>query len=129
MEIYERIRDLRKNYLHLSQTEFANRLGVSRSVISNVELNVLAQPDQKLSLYKLICREFNIREEWLLHGEGEMQGPEEDEIAVVAAEILMKGRDDPLYDLIIDIARDYQQMSPSDRKVVQDAIARIRAKK
>lgn len=68
MEIYERIRDLRKNNLHLSQTEFGERLGVSRSVIKNIEANVLARPDQKMSLYKLICSEFGVNEDWLLNG-------------------------------------------------------------
>ena len=68
MEIYERIRELRKAHLHLSQTEFGERLGVSRSVINNIELNALARPDQKLSLYKLICSKFNVNEEWLLNG-------------------------------------------------------------
>lgn len=68
MELYERIRDLRKNYLHLSQTEFGDKLGVSRSVIKNIELNALAKPDQKLSLLKLICKEFSVNEEWLMNG-------------------------------------------------------------
>ena len=68
MEAFERIRDLRKNHLHLNQTEFGERLGVSRSVIKNIELNALARPEQKLSLIKLICSEFNVNEEWLLDG-------------------------------------------------------------
>ena len=68
MELHERIKELRKNYLHLSQTDFGERLGVSRSVINNIERNVLARPDQKLSLMKLICSEFNVNEEWLLNG-------------------------------------------------------------
>lgn len=68
VEIYERIRELRKNHLHLSQTEFGDRLGVSRSVIKNIELNVLARPEQKLSLIKLICKEFSVNETWLLNG-------------------------------------------------------------
>lgn len=68
METYERIRELRKNHLHMSQTEFGKKLGVSRSVINNIELNALARPDQKLSLYKLICSKFNVNEEWLLNG-------------------------------------------------------------
>lgn len=68
MEVYERIRELRKNHLHLSQTEFGKRVGVSRSVINNIESNVLARPDQKLSLMKLICKEFSVNEEWLLNG-------------------------------------------------------------
>lgn len=68
MEMYERIRELRKSYLKMSQTDFGEALGVSRSVIKNIELNALARPDQKLSLIKLICKEFNVNEEWLLNG-------------------------------------------------------------
>ena len=68
MEVYERIRELRKNHLRLSQTDFGDRLGVSRSVIKNIELNALARPDQKLSLIKLICKEFSVNEDWLLNG-------------------------------------------------------------
>lgn len=68
VEIYERIRELRKNHLRMTQTDFGDRLGVSRSVIKNIELNALARPDQKLSLIKLICKEFSVSEEWLLNG-------------------------------------------------------------
>lgn len=72
MEIHERIKLLRKNVLKMSQTAFGESLGVSRSVINNIELNALARPDQKLSLYKLICSKFNVSEKWLLDGVGEM---------------------------------------------------------
>ena len=68
MEMHDRIRELRKNHLHLSQTAFGERLGVSRSVINNIELNALARPDQKLSLIKLMCKEFSVSEDWLLNG-------------------------------------------------------------
>ncbi len=72
METYERIRILRKDYLKMNQTEFGEKLGVSRTVIKNIELNVLARPDQKMSLYKLICSEFGVNEDWLLNGTGDM---------------------------------------------------------
>lgn len=72
MEMHDRIRELRKSYLHLSQTEFGEKLGVSRSVIKNIELDALARPDQKLSLIKLMCKEFSVSEEWLLNGSGPM---------------------------------------------------------
>jgi len=68
LEIYERIKLLRKNHLKLSQTEFGERLGVSRSVINNIERDVLARPEQKASLYKLMCTVFNVNEDWLLNG-------------------------------------------------------------
>lgn len=68
MEMYERIRELRKEYLHLSQEKFGERLGVTRDVIKNIELNALKKPDQKEPLIRLICKEFDIREEWLRDG-------------------------------------------------------------
>ena len=71
MEVYERIRQLRKEILKLSQTDFGNRLGVNRDVINNIENNRLARPDQKLSLIKLMCKEFGVNEQWLLTGEGD----------------------------------------------------------
>lgn len=72
MEMHERIKILRKNHLNLSQEAFGARLGVSRSVINNIERNCLARPEQKLSLIKLMCKEFGVNEEWLHTGEGEM---------------------------------------------------------
>jgi len=68
MEMHDRIKALRKNYLNLSQEAFGQRLGVSRSVINNIERNALARPEQKLSLIRLMCKEFNVREEWILNG-------------------------------------------------------------
>lgn len=68
MEIYERIKYLRKDKLNLSQQAFGEKLGVSRSVINNIERNVLQRPEQKEPLYKLICKEFNISYLWLTEG-------------------------------------------------------------
>ena len=68
MEIYERIWELRKKHLRMSRSAFGERLGVNRDVINNIENNRLSRPEQKLSLYKLICSEFNVNEEWLLNG-------------------------------------------------------------
>lgn len=88
MEVYERIRILRKEVLKMSQEVFAERLGVSRSVIKNIELNALARPDQKLSLYKLICSEFNISENWLLNGTGDMYASNEAEYSALIDRVM-----------------------------------------
>ena len=77
-EIHERIKYFRKEGLHLSQTEFGEKLGVSRSVINNIERNVLSRPDQKTSLLKLVCHEFEINEKWLLSGIGPMYNNNDD---------------------------------------------------
>lgn len=72
MEMHERIKELRKKHLKLSQEAFGELLGVSRSVIKNIELNLLARPEQKLSLVRLMCKEFGVNEEWILNGTGPM---------------------------------------------------------
>lgn len=71
MKMHERIKKIRTDN-NMTQSEFAERLGVTRSVISNIELNRLAKPEQKTSLIKLISKEFNINEEWVHSGVGEM---------------------------------------------------------
>jgi DNA-binding XRE family transcriptional regulator len=68
MEIYERIRELRKNHLKMSMEAFGKCLGVSRDTINNIERNRLSRPEQKMPLYKLICSKFKVNEEWLLNG-------------------------------------------------------------
>lgn len=72
MDTFERIRHLRKMELKLSQESFGAKLGVSRSVVANIELNVLARPEQKEPLLRLICKTFNVSYEWLTTGEGEI---------------------------------------------------------
>ena len=74
LNIGERIEILRKD-LSMSRRVFGERLGVSESVIVNIEYDRLKRPVQKESLYKLICKEFNVNEEWLRTGNGEMFVP------------------------------------------------------
>lgn len=71
MNLNERIREVRKD-AKLNQTEFGERLGVSRSVIANIELdlNKTGVPD---NIIKLICLTFSINEDWLRTGKGEMK--------------------------------------------------------
>lgn len=64
----ERIIELRKA-LKLTQTEFGNRLGVGKTTISQIEHGINNITEQMI---KSICREFNVSEEWLRNGTGEM---------------------------------------------------------
>lgn len=88
MEIYERIRELRKKHLKMSMEVFGKCLGVSRDTINNIELNRLARPDQKMSLYKLICSEFGVSEEWLLNGTGDMWDNKEAEYGTLIDRVM-----------------------------------------
>lgn len=91
LNIGERIEILRKD-LSMSRRVFGERLGVSESVIVNIEYDRLKRPDQKESLYKLICKEFNVNEEWLRTGNGEMfiQLTRDQLITDFAADLIME---------------------------------------
>ena len=67
----ERIKELRKA-LGLTQQEFSERIGVKRNTIAQYESGRNAPIDAVVSL---ICREFNVSEDWLRTGEGEMFKP------------------------------------------------------
>lgn len=114
MEMYERIKDLRKNHLKLSQKAFGEQLGVSRSVINNIERNALARPDQKLSLIKLICREFSVNEDWLLYG-NEPMFVEPDTFSL---DEFVKQRG--ATDLELQIVKTYFDLDPDTRKMLVD---------
>lgn len=63
----ERIKKVRKA-LDLTQQEFADRIGMKRNSIALIEKGRNTS-DQTVFA---ICREFNVREEWLRNGTGEM---------------------------------------------------------
>lgn len=65
----ERIKEVRKAK-GLSQDEFGRRLGVTRGAVTNIELNKV---EPKPLFVDLICREFDVNEEWLRTGVGPMR--------------------------------------------------------
>ncbi len=68
----ERIKTLRKE-LHLTQQEFADKLGVSRNNIASYETGKSNLGDSVISL---IRREFNVNDIWLRTGEGSIFLPD-----------------------------------------------------
>ena len=63
----ERLKKLRKT-LDLTQQEFANKIGIARGNIGAYEVGKNAPSDAVISL---ICKQFNVDENWLRTGEGE----------------------------------------------------------
>ncbi len=64
----QRLKKLRKS-LDLTQQKFADRIGIARGNVGAYEVGKNAPSDAVISL---ICREFNVNEDWLRTGEGEM---------------------------------------------------------
>lgn len=82
----ERIKILRKK-LNLTQEDFGKKIGLKRNSLSQLENGVNNITDQ---VVLLICREFNVNEEWLKSGKGEMfvEMTRDEEISSFVGEIL-----------------------------------------
>ena len=64
----ERMRELRKS-LGFTQQEFADKLNIQRGSIAGYEVGRISPGNSTIAL---ICREFNVSENWLRNGEGDM---------------------------------------------------------
>ena len=87
----ERLKKLRKT-LDMTQQEFADRIGTKRNTIAKYETDTNVPSAAVISL---ICREFNVNEEWLREGKGEMfiQMTRDEEIAAFVAKALRTEED------------------------------------
>lgn len=111
----ERIKLLR-NTLGLTMEKFGNRLGVGKSAINKIEKGENNVSDQ---MFKAICREFNVNEEWLRNGTGEMFSLPEDETAALVYDLLENSNDE-FNQLILNIVRTYQQLQPDSKEVLKN---------
>ena len=87
----DRIKKIRKE-LDLTQQEFADRIGIKRNSLANYETGRNTPMD---AIITSICREFNVNEEWLRAGQGEMfkEQSQDEQIAAFVGNIL-KDEDD-----------------------------------
>ncbi len=116
----ERIKYLRKEIFKMSQDEFGNRIGISRSNVANIEIGRINITDRVLSD---ISSEFNVNEHWLRTGEGDMflTLPPEDEYIKAAAEISK----DPDDEIIRQIIIEYWKLNPEGKKHLKEFIHNI----
>lgn len=99
----DRIKDIRKS-LHMTQDEFATKIGLSRNFIAQVE-NGTKNPSERT--VSDICREFDVNEEWLRTGTGEMfiQKSKDEQIAEMLADIQISGDNNFKHRLISALAK------------------------
>lgn len=83
----ERLKQIR-NKENMTMEKFGNELGVTKAAISKLEKGERNLTNQMI---KAICERFNVREEWLRTGEGEMAyGKERNQIVAEFAADLIK---------------------------------------
>lgn len=108
LNLGERLKIARKSK-GLTQDRLAKKIGTSRGVITNIELNKTDMPQPLI--INALCNVLEITQEWLLNGTGEMNNSEEIRSSKVLSEIYSISQnlseDEQYY--ILDVIKTYQK--------------------
>lgn len=119
----ERIKQLRKS-LGMTLEQFGHCFGVQKSAISKIERGENNLTDQ---MFKSICREFDVNEEWLRNGTGEMfvEKTRDEQIASFIGSIQSIG-DDSFKKRLISML---SEMSESEWELLEKMVIRLAKEK
>lgn len=114
-----RIKELRLHF-NLSQETFGSKLGVTRTAICLLESGRNNITDR---MTKEICREFNVREEWLRFGTGDMFETlsKEEQVAALIGNIFTD-RESEIYDFRLSVLKKLGELDEKDWKVIKKII-------
>ena len=122
--INDRVKELRKSK-GLTLEKFAEPLGVKKNAISRIETQKSSVTDQMLLS---ICREYNVSEEWLRTGNGDMfvELPPEDEYFKAATQL----SDDPdVRSILISYWKQDDDGKKAIKKFISDFVCEIQKNK
>lgn len=111
----DRIKQVRI-FLQMNQSEFGDKIGIGQAGISAIEKGIRGVTERNI---QLICEKFNVNEEWIRSGVGEMfiDVPEEDEY-FKAATLISKEDDKDAMEAIIK----YWKLDQASKKAIWDYI-------
>ncbi len=115
----ERVKQLRKS-LDLTLEKFGDRLGVTKVAISNIENGKRAVTEQ---MSKAICREFNVNEDWLRNGVGDMFKQRDGSFSEILSEL-----DDSDDDFIKSFITVYMELDEDSKEVLRQIATKMSEK-
>lgn len=117
----KRIKELRKSK-NLTQVEFGARIGLTGSAITTYEKGVRIPSNTVITA---ICREFNVRREWLETGEGAMELETQSQMLDRVARRYSKSRTfRALLDVFMQLDEEGQDSVETYIEKLTDALAR-----
>ena len=107
---------LRKE-LGLNQSDFGNKIGVKQGTVAGYESGARTPLDAVVSS---ICREFDVNEEWLRTGEGEMfeQMTEQQKLLKYTG-MLLKDKDSAIVNAIQSFIVTYEQLDDTSKATLE----------
>lgn len=118
----ERIKLLRKS-LNMNQTDFGNKVGIKQTTVAGYENGIRTPTD---AVILSICREFDVSEEWLRTGNGEMKliSSTDDEVMKYVG-LLLKDKENYVAQKIKRFIVGYEKLDANDKKVVENLMRQI----
>lgn len=115
----ERIKEIRK-YLQLTLEKFGEKLGVGKTAISKIENNERGVTEQMI---KAVCREFDVNEEWLRTGKGNMfiELSEQEKVMKYTG-LLLKDEDSAVANAIQALIVTYEQLDDTSKATLNKII-------
>lgn len=126
MNCGDRVKQIRKNK-GMTLEKFGERVGVTKQTVSRIENGVNALTEQMLLS---ICREFDVNEDWLRTGEGEMfkERSLSEEVGYYVEDLLSyDGRGNPFYDMIIEMMKTYTELDEKSQAVIRNYFQSVAA--
>lgn len=116
----ERLKKLRKT-LELTQQEFADRIGIKRNTLATYESGRNEPIDAVVSL---ICREFNVNEDWLRNGGSDddmfVKLNEDEELSMYTQMLLDSTTDDIVANMVKKFICIYEKLDPDSKKILMN---------
>jgi len=115
----ERLKKLRRT-LELTQQEFADKIGSKRSTIAKYETG---SNIPSAAVISLICKEFDVNEDWLKTGDGEMfEELTDQEKTMKYIAKLVKDKDSVVANAITAVAIAYEQLDDAGKAVIDKTL-------
>lgn len=114
--MHDRIKDIRKA-LDMTQTEFAQRIGIKQNSLANIEIGRRNASNQVVTS---ICREFGVNLDYLLHGTGPMFAPKE-ATALDRIDQLLGGGNEFVKAVFVELA----DLSDEEWQMLHDFVQRV----
>ncbi len=123
--INKNLKKLRKR-LELTQQEFANCIGVKRNTVATYETGKSNPSDAAVTL---ICRTFNVNEDWLRTGAGGDENMfvklSEDEELAMYTQMLLDSTDDVVADMIKEIIVIYEKLDNDSKQALKNVARKL----
>ncbi len=114
--MHDRIKDIRKA-LDMTQTEFAQRIGIKQNSLANIEIGRRNASNQVVTS---ICREFGVNLDYLLHGAGPMFAPKE-ATALDRIDQILTGGNEFVKAVFVELA----DLSDEEWQMLHDFVQRV----